>query len=470
MKHQPYCKPLSSKDNQFIDGLGPMEAIQMFDKCINPNTKESRLVGHALVYLLQHFLKLFQRAEQQQQRREQDDEEQEEEDDPPQGHDDTSNMMMMMRDAELQLHGICRAIIFHSTCIEGIIHMPGMCDYLFTTGHDILLSDQARFVKKHLNGYCSTSSLEPPTQEYINASIIDPREKDRVNEAIIELSALSTNKTPSCMQYCYGHYNLLIAAAVEGIPSHVSSNDGRGRLRLGNNDDTNLTIVAIRECLSLWTDPFIRASCGDAMAPAASLALTAIEEFTNEECSHLNELHGAEIAPGLDIDKAIVTCLMVIKEKALNVDYAIQVLVLVARSKKRITKPLWSGITLDRRAVVFLAIIDFIDDNWTERTFIFEVLTKLLSQSSDHLEIWERAAEDELLGPRRPGMNISLRAIAHHFIRTHTQKDGIHMVEAIGKVKSISLLYERNARTRKEKKLLSEMRTCKELAERIINI
>ena len=437
-KHGPYCKPLSPNDNKFIDSLGPLEAVKMFEKCINPNTKESRLVGHALVYLLKHFRKLFEREE------------------------DTTH------DAELQLHAICRAIIFHSSCIEGIIHMPGMYNYLFTTGHDMLLSNRARFVKENLDGYCK--SLEPPTKEYIDANLLDPREKERVNKAIIVLSALPTEKTPSCMQYCYGHYNILIAAAVEGTPSHISSNDGRGRLRFGSNDDAFLTIAAIRECMSLWVDPYVRASCGDAMAPAASLALTAIEEFTNDDSNYLDELHGAEIAPGLDIDKAIITCLMLIRERALNMDYAVQVLVMVARCKKRVTESLWSLLPVDRRVAVFLAIIDYIDENWIERNFIFKILTKLLTQSSDDKEIWKRAAKNELLGPRRPGKNKASRAIAYYLIRTQTENHGFHMVEAIGRVKSISLSYERNARTRTERNVLYEMKLCKDLAEKMITI
>ena len=417
----------------------------LLEKCINPNKKESRLVGHALVYLLKHIWGLFRRGMEHE------------------GKEDKEALQEM----ELKFHAIGRAIGFHSYCIKELIHVPGMPDYLFSKGCENFMSPSARFVKKHLSAYCK--NMETPTQEYIGNHISDPYERERVMKAIKKLSKISkADKDPCSMQYAYGHYALMVAAAVEGTATDVSSNDGRGRLRLGRDDNKYLTIVAIRECLSLWTDPLVRASCLDALAPAASLALTSIEEFTGMESKYFDYLEESEVAPGLDIDKAILTCLVAIREEALNVDYAIQILVLISSYEKEVTDPLWSGIRTDRRAMVFLAILDYIDEHWAKNEFIFEVLAKLMTQTcSSNDAVWEIAAGNEVLGPRRTGSNIPLRALIHYFTRAKISKSGHDVVETIAKIKSISLLYEKNARTRVERHLLSELKSCKVLAETV---
>ena len=46
--------------------------------------------------------------------------------------------------------------------------------------------------------------------------------------------------------------------------------------------ETLLSTAALRRAMELWTDPHVLASCGDAMAPAASLAVTAVEYYQEE--------------------------------------------------------------------------------------------------------------------------------------------------------------------------------------------
>ena len=47
----------------------------------------------------------------------------------------------------------------------------------------------------------------------------------------------------------------------------------------GKTREFHLSTAALRRAMELWTDPMVLASCGDAMAPSASLACTAIAAY-----------------------------------------------------------------------------------------------------------------------------------------------------------------------------------------------
>jgi len=249
-------------------------------------------------------------------------------------------------------------------------------------------------------------------------------------------------------------------------------------LRLGSRDNKALAIAALRRAMSLWTDNFVRGSCGDAMAPAASLALTALKEFTKANCENLNECTEFEVAPGLDIDKLITTCLSELDERAGSSEYSVKCLELLAEATWT-TRPIWTRLPTDRRAEVLLVIADYLEENGTKEVTVKAhnpgtynakiavprgALLQFMEQASGNDDVvWTAAAENELLGPKNPGGNVSARGIIHYFILNGVTINAAVMAKSIDEWRFIPVS-EKKATTPLLKELFASKQKCLKLA------
>jgi hypothetical protein len=87
--------------------------------------------------------------------------------------------------------------------------------------------------------------------------------KDRRNKAVDR----------SAYEFAYLIFNVFIRTAIADIrPTHVSTNDGFGRLR-----SSPLAKVAADRALELWLDSHVQKDCADALAPAPSFVYTLLE-------------------------------------------------------------------------------------------------------------------------------------------------------------------------------------------------
>lgn len=169
-----------------------------------------------------------------------------------------------------------------------------------------MLNEKTRLLKHQFAKYNGR-----PSEDFIDA-IEDEDEKKKLQEICDKYEELDSSwGEPSSMSYCYLYFNLIVACAIHGRASHSSLHDGNGTLRGGDprkkTAETLLATAALRRAMTLWTDKHVLASCGDAMAPAASLALTAVEYY-----DVLGILEGVtcrenELVPGLSVDGAVLT-------------------------------------------------------------------------------------------------------------------------------------------------------------------
>ena len=152
---------------------------------------------------------------------------------------------------------------------------------LLLSDEEDLLSEKNRFIKQRLlekyNGR--------PSEEFVE-DLEDEKEREEVRQLVAQYDRLdSTWGQPSSMSYCYLYFNLIIACAIRGNMSHCSIHDGCGTLRGGDphkkSPESLLAVAALRRAMELWTDRLVLSSCGDAMAPASSLALTATATYQN---------------------------------------------------------------------------------------------------------------------------------------------------------------------------------------------
>jgi len=197
----------------------------------------------------------------------------------------------------------------------------------------------------------------------------DEKEREEVRQLVAQYDRLdSTWGQPSSMSYCYLYFNLIVACAVRGNVSDCSIHDGCGVLRGGDphkkSPESPLAVAALRRAMELWTDRLVSSSCGDAMAPAASLALTATETYQSGR-SLLCGKH--ELVPGLAIDKLVITCLSELLEAAGSAQYSVKLLErvgkivmvnfdklssivdLVEDGRPKIPEP-WKDLPIERRA------------------------------------------------------------------------------------------------------------------------
>ena len=275
-------------------------------------------------------------------------------------------------DSAFELHSMARGLICYQSdkIMMNVVASPHMANLLLSDEED-LLSEKNRFIKQHLlekyNGR--------PSEEYVE-DLDDENERDELRKLVAQYDRLdSTWGQPSSMSYCYLYFNLIVACAIRGNVSHCSIHDGCGTLRGGDptkkSPESLLAVAALRRAMELWTDPLVLSSCGDAMAPASSLALTAIDTYQNGRSRVCDGKH--ELAPGLDIEKLVITCLFELLEGAGSAQYSVKLLDrvggLATTNYERlssfvssmeggyaISEP-WKDLPIERRARLALAVI-----------------------------------------------------------------------------------------------------------------
>lgn len=453
--HMKYCKEFDPSHESFIKSLSledsKNEMLRIF------TSPESSEVRHIMVPLLKHMRQLF-----------------DERVDDPLGEVE-SEFMNCGRDPFFQ----------ESMVIESIWSMPGMANYLLSSHHEDLLDDKSRYTKKFFSGYCKEKGA--PHEDWINHYVEDKLEKKRLREYADQYHDLemSTLYQPSSMKFCYIYFGLIVAAAVRSRETLSSIHDGLGGLRLNEDkDNIRMTIAALRRAMQLWVDNFARGSCGDAMASAASLAFTAMQDFSKfARCndhpkSHLlEELKEFELVPGLDIDDLVITCLSEFAEHAASSKYSWECLDWLANNRSPLWRDLWDRLPVERRAKVVLGIISHMYEHGTSEALpSFEImncrstpvprnaLLKILDYAcGEDLVVLEAAARDETLGPKNPGKNLSPRRIVHFCIRNLTEVKGTTIVAAIDELSRVPHS-EKAADGIAKKRLYAENECCRKLA------
>ncbi|KAL9182752.1 hypothetical protein ACHAXT_004031 [Thalassiosira profunda] len=215
-----------------------------------------------------------------------------------------------------QMHSLARGLIFYpGDQMMTVAASPFMANLLLGDEED-LLNTKTRLIKYELADYNGR-----PSEDYVEA--IEDEEKRRALQKVCDTYDALDDAwgEPSSMSYCYLYFNLLVACAYHGQPSRTSNNDGAGGSFRGGNPrfktaESLLSTAALRRAMTLWTDPLVLKSCGDAMAPAASLAASAITLYMKEELFVSDLLGKHEVAPGLAFDRLAITCMGELLETA----------------------------------------------------------------------------------------------------------------------------------------------------------
>ena len=364
-------------------------------------------------------------------------------------------------DVALEMHTFARGIVCHPmNVMSRAISAPGMIQFLLGRAEDVdeldesflfhedLLSDQARILKK-LEAFGVKGR---PTDLYIKYSIPDGTDKERILALCEEYDNCSSRwQEPTSMSYCYLYFNLIVACAVKAQATMSSIHDGKGDIRGGKllhledkkNPEFMLALGALRRAMELWSDPLVLASCGDAMAPAASLAVTAMGHFMIDRDS-LGEEHCRphELVPGLTWDGAVKTCLNELIQHAGSAQWSERLLNhirVAAESAHDTDYDIWKDLPIERRASVAMALVQFMTDYRDQETYglggirgpppfedcgiLFKTVCgmKLTNRSrftGIFRTVWEKAAEDgERFGPEKSGGNNETRAFFYWLLR-----------------------------------------------------
>jgi len=118
----------------------------------------------------------------------------------------------------------------------------------------------------------------------------------------------------------------------------------------------------------LWANPYVRQSCEFALAPAASLAVTAFRVYSQNYEMYERWCHEFEILPGLCVDTAIKTCLSELRERSPSGSYSEELLRLLEayRHNHEEEDGLWLNLSINRRASAALAITAYLMENGTK--------------------------------------------------------------------------------------------------------
>ncbi|KAH8071940.1 hypothetical protein JL721_3843 [Aureococcus anophagefferens] len=167
---------------------------------------------------------------------------------------------------EMQIHTLGRGLIFHADdgFFDRLWAAPGMASHLLFD--DWLLDEIERKERRWFPlGVPSEDALED----------MEPGPARAAAETLIAHDAQTLGgfggfggSKPS-MKYCYIYFNVVVASTVQGRQSMSSAHDGRGRIRRGEVGN-----AAMGRAMQLWACPYVRKCCGDALAPAPSLAYT----------------------------------------------------------------------------------------------------------------------------------------------------------------------------------------------------
>jgi hypothetical protein len=410
-------------------------------------------------------------------------------------------------DMGMELHTFARGIIFHpQNVMRDILARPGMVQLLLAD-EDALLHHKTQLLKELGPQY----SGKNPTDSYIQLQIPDETERKRVQELsdqIFKIESKFSFSEPSSMTFCYLYFNLIVAAAIQARTSLSSINDGHGVIRGSDQPDDHpdyrLATAALRRAFTLWTDPLVNMSCGDAMAPAASLVLTTIQLYNSRR-----NLGGApfcrehELVPGLAVDAVVITCLNELNECSASGPHSASILTVLAEMSLKSTEwwkstttttttdeegqqqqqqqqqqqPMWKTLPVERRAKVALAIVRYIRDadddidgsNTDACNTLFKTVCGMTNNPcNDTMDlcksVWEKAAADELLGPEGAGKNYSSRAFFHFSLRrrgdTSKWKDMVAKIKEFENIYTPSLLEHRYS----DNELAKEKEECLKLS------
>lgn len=356
-----------------------------------------------------------------------------------------------------------------------------------------LLSDKAKILSK-----LSKYGHGRPSNSFI-ARIADPAEKERVQRLCEQFDELDGDKSgdPSAMSYCYLYFSLLVAAVVKGRSTNFSFHDGNGSIRgsiVWGADSTAeyyLALASLRRAMSLWSNPYVLDSCGDAMAPAAALATTGLRHYLAKDMLGGIACREDEIIPGLSPDGAVNACLKEILREGISARYAAELLGLLADLAHRpisfwgsIGRPsLWHGLSLSRRAVCALAVVHYVsvadregkdsdDDSFNsnlgqkidsppfdECNTLFRAVTGMLGNDSNSTKaVLELASEKgDYLGPVGAGCNP--KGIAFFYYLSRGGKyDVVDLVDKYDFFDSLPLMHE--AKEDKERAAAKEKYEC----------
>jgi hypothetical protein len=340
---------------------------------------------------------------------------------------------------------------------------PHIANYLFGGDEEEdLLNPKTRIAKYQL-----AKTNGRPSEEYIDA-IDDESERNELRKICDEYDEMDNSwGEPGSMSFCYIYFNLIVACAIRGQRSTCSVHDGCGLLRggdpRGKSAESLVATAALRRAMMLWTDKYVLASCGDAMAPAASLALTAVKYY--EELGILGgpTCREYEIVPGLTFDAAVMTCMSELLENAGSAQYSVKLLSLLGDNIDSYSFA-WNDLPIERRARTILATVRYIintedkeDDESTRfggvvfgsRSIrmpskavnnIFKSVCGV-NRHSLAIEVLQKAADSgEFIGPEAAGMNVDTRAFVYFLVRANKSPEEWASLDVIKLTKEFSEL------------------------------
>ena len=360
------------------------------------------------------------------------------------------------------LHAVARGLIMHPSdnLILSMVASPHMANFLFGDEED-LLNKKTRLIKSQL-----AETNGRPTEEYIDAiEDLEAREELRkICDTYDELDLHSSWDEPSSMSYCYTYFNLIVACAIQGQRSHSSVHDGLGRLRGGDPGSKSpvglIATAALRRAMDLWTNRHVLASCGDAMAPAASLALTAVQHYEKLGILGGPTCREYEIVPGLQFDSAVITCIGELLEAAGSKKYSGQLLKDMGENIEQFSFA-WNELSIDRRAAVALAIVKYImeyddgEDDFGDdfgmgfgnvdmpSASVIKIFQVMCAASDPKLrkDVLHKAADDgECIGPDAAGQNVETRAFFYYLIRADMSSEKWPGLDVVKLAKDFSAL------------------------------
>ena len=197
---------------------------------------------------------------------------------------------------EMQIHTLGRGLIFHADdgFFDRLWAAPGMASHLLFD--DWLLDEIEREERRWF-------PLGVPSEDALGD--MEPGPARAAAETLIAHDAQTLGGfggfgggKPS-MKYCYIYFNVVVASTVQGRQSMSSAHDGRGRIRRGEVGN-----AARGRAMQLWACPYVRKCCGDALAPAPSLAYTHVAGLAAGVRAGLPGFDPFEDAPGV-VDAAL---------------------------------------------------------------------------------------------------------------------------------------------------------------------
>jgi len=366
-------------------------------------------------------------------------------------------------DSANRFHSVVRGLTFFAGGLSmTLAASPNLAQLLFCDDEEDLLNVKTRTGKYKLAKYNGR-----PSDEYIE-DMDDKDERELLRKDCDVYDELDFGfREPSSMSYCYIYYNLIVACAIHGRASPTSIHDGCGTLRGGDprnkSAESLLASAALRRAMSLWTDKHVLSSCGDAMAPAASLAVSAVEYYDAIGIVGGVTCRKHELIPGLSFDGAVVTCMNELLEQAGSAQYSVKLLKklgeIALKSCTEGASSLLTDLPIERRFKVLLAIVHYVmndsgNDSKTKFGFsrgaamptssvndIFKAIYSMQNQLDLNLvaSVWQKSVDDgESNGPEPAGQNGKSRSFMYYLLRNSTSRQEWGSLEVVKLIKDFS--------------------------------